>query len=156
MEALTEKQKTNFWKRVNKETESGCWEWTGTTNCPGYGRFPVNKKSYAAHRLSYVLSKGAIPEENCIMHQCDNRRCVNPAHLKPGTHAENMADMKEKGRAKGHKKKKLTQDQIKYILESGKSISVLTAELKVHPRTVERVRERYELVEETEETIQTI
>ena len=78
---------------------------------------------------------------------------MNPEHLKPGTHQENMADMKAKGRAARGKKKRLTEDQIRYILESGKSLSVLTAELKVHPRTVERIRERYELVEDINQTI---
>jgi hypothetical protein len=97
-----------------------------------------------------VIKHGEIPDGMFLLHQCDNKICVNPEHLKPGTHAENMAEMKERGRAKKGAKRRLTEEQIKYILESGKSISTLTAELGVHPRTIERIRQRYELVEDEE------
>ena len=153
---LTTVQAERFWKKVDKDVSGGCWEWRGCMHNNGYGLAVINNTSYRAHRLSYMIDKGAIPEGLYLMHGCDNKRCVNPAHLTPGTHKENMADMKAKGRAAKGKKKRLTMEQIKYILESGKSLSVLTAELKVHPRTVERVRERYELVEETEEATQMI
>jgi len=153
---ICKKQVERFWTKVNKDVSGGCWEWIGNMHNNGYGLITIDKKHWRAHRLSYCMENGSIPDGMFLMHQCDNKVCVNPAHLKPGTHAENMAEMKERGRASKGPKKRLTPDQIKYILESGKSLSVLTAELKVHPRTIERIRERYELVEETEETIQTI
>ena len=150
---LAQKQSERFWSKVNKDASGGCWEWIGNMHNNGYGLINVEKKHWRAHRLSYCIKHGSVPEGMYLMHQCDNKKCVNPEHLKPGTHQENMADMKEKGRAAKGKRKRLTMEQIQYILESGKSLSVLTAELKVHPRTVERIRERYELVEDTNQTI---
>lgn len=153
--AISDKQCERFFTKVNKEGANGCWEWIGNMHNNGYGLINIDKHNWRAHRLSYVIKHGSIPDGMFLMHQCDNKICVNPDHLKPGTHAENMAEMVARGRASRATKRRLTQEQIKYILESGKSISVLTAELGVHPRTIERVRQRYELVEE-EETNQTI
>jgi hypothetical protein len=153
---LETKQNDRFWNKVNKDASGGCWEWIGNMHNNGYGLICIDKTHWRAHRLSYCIKHGSIPEGMYLMHQCDNKVCVNPEHLKPGTHQENMADMKAKGRAAKGKRKRLTDDQIRYILESGKSLSTLTAELKVHPRTVERVRERYMLVEDTEETTQSL
>jgi hypothetical protein len=103
-----------------------------------------------------MIEKGAIADGLYLLHSCDNKICVNPAHLTPGTHVENMADMKEKGRANREPKRRFTMEQIKTMLESGKSISVLSAEYGCHPRTIERIRQRYELVEEEDQTNQTI
>lgn len=153
---LEARQSERFWSKVNKDVSGGCWEWIGNMHNNGYGLIAINKQNWRAHRLSYCIKNGTIPEGMYLMHQCDNKICVNPAHLKPGTHAENMAEMVARGRASKGPKKRLTQEQIKYILESGKSISTLTAELKVHPRTIERIRERYELVEEEVEVNQTL
>jgi hypothetical protein len=152
---ISKKQCERFFTKVDKDVSGGCWEWRGNMQTNGYGLMNVDKKHWRAHRLSYVIKHGAIPDGMFLMHQCDNKICVNPEHLKPGTHAENMAEMKERGRASRATKRRLTQEQIKYILESGKSISTLTAELGVHPRTIERIRQRYELVED-EEANQTI
>lgn len=81
-------------------TNSGCWEWKGLKMSSGYGHLKVFGKFVGAHRLSYELYKGQIPIDKEIMHLCDNRLCVNPDHLKLGTHKENMLDMVLKGRKK--------------------------------------------------------
>lgn len=78
----------------------GCWYWTGSPNGSGYGSLEINYKSERAHRLSFKLFKGHIPEGLHVCHTCDNRICVNPDHLWLGTRQDNMDDMRRKGRFK--------------------------------------------------------
>lgn len=100
----------------------GCWIWNGSKRGRGrlpYGCFTFRGKTITAHRASYFIYKEDIPDGKIIMHKCDNARCVNPSHLKVGTHLENEHDKLQKGR---HKGEKLTPDKVKDIrsmLDSG-------------------------------------
>lgn len=89
-----------FWSKVNKNTTSGCWEWTANRNNKGYGMFSVS--SYAgkqlAHRLSFKDANGPLERGALVLHNCDNPKCVNPAHLRIGTHKDNVADMDQRNR----------------------------------------------------------
>lgn len=99
-----------FWKYVNKNGRDNdeigkCWEWTG--GCSGgrgggYGWIGSGGKMIRSHRFSYQinhpLTKSIDDIKLCVLHACDNPKCVNPTHLRLGTHQDNMTDMKDKGR----------------------------------------------------------
>ena len=86
-----------FWMKVEK-TES-CWLWTAAINKTGYGDFYASRtKHVLAHRFSWVLHYGPVPDGLFVCHHCDNPRCVRPDHLWLGTTQENTADMLKKGR----------------------------------------------------------
>lgn len=84
----------------------GCWEWPLSRNKKtGYGQFTLKpvpaQVLVTAHRMSYSLFIGNIPDGHCVMHKCDNRGCFNPAHLDIGTIGDNNRDMVAKGRHAG-------------------------------------------------------
>jgi hypothetical protein len=67
-----------------------CWEWDSISHVDGYGRFRMGGRQWLAHRASYTVLVGPIPEGLNIDHLCRNRRCVNPEHLEPVTQSENL------------------------------------------------------------------
>lgn len=79
-----------FWAQVDKNTDSDCWLWTGRTDGKGYGFFSYASRAHRAHRLSYRLLVGEIPEGLQLDHLCRVRNCVNPAHLEPVTNRVNV------------------------------------------------------------------
>lgn len=92
-----------FWEMVRRGPSEECWPWTGSTRAGGYGaiavRVPGRRHRLApAHRVSWELHNGPIPDGLQVLHRCDNPPCVNPAHLFLGTNDDNVADMLSKGR----------------------------------------------------------
>lgn len=96
-----------FWCKVKIGLEDECWCWTGSKSSTGYGNISTkkNKSPINAHRLSYTINKGKIPDGMVVMHTCDNKLCVNPNHLVIGTKKDNSNDMMAKNRGIGQFKK---------------------------------------------------
>jgi hypothetical protein len=133
----------NFWDGTERRGPAECWPWTGSVNATGYGTmslapfgFPLRRA--AAHRVSWEIHNGGrVPAGLCVLHSCDNPPCVNPAHLRAGTRAENMADMKARGRSRSTK---LTTAQVSEIRASGESAAVLGARYGVSKSAVHRAK----------------
>ena len=134
-----------LWRRVLK-TQS-CWLWTGGPFAKRhYGRLYVGDgKSISAHHAAYILSGHTIPEGKILLHTCDNRRCVNPAHLFPGTKKQNTQDMLAKHReawGERHWNHKLNADQVAAIRQSsraGRTGRRIARAFGVSPGTVSRI-----------------
>jgi hypothetical protein len=88
---LTGQDEARFWNRV--ERTEGCWLWRGTVMKIGYGAIRFGGRNRTAHRVSYELNVGPIPEGKQIDHACRNRLCVNPDHLRPLTDGENKQNL---------------------------------------------------------------
>jgi hypothetical protein len=131
-----------FQTKYTINTQSGCWEWN-KTNKQRYGRFHFNGTVTFAHRFSYTLYKGQIPENFVVRHLCNNPKCVNPKHLDIGTTADNMKDKVIAGRqAQGinHGMAALAEDQVKEIYKSSLSNYDLADQYKTTPQMISFIR----------------
>ncbi|QZI78635.1 hypothetical protein 22664UKE3-2_060 [Escherichia phage vB_EcoP-22664UKE3-2] len=109
--------------------ESGCIRFTGHLDGEGYGRIMVARVKYMAHRLSYSINKGPIPDGYVVRHKCDNPSCINPEHLEVGTQADNIADKVSRGRqarGSGAGRAILTEESVREIRSSPLKVSELS------------------------------
>ncbi len=88
----------HFWSQVQQGVPAACWPWIGNLSRGGYGRAQWKGKTRQAHRGAYLLARGTFDDGLCVLHNCDNRRCCNPAHLYLGTPKDNYDDLHERGR----------------------------------------------------------
>ena len=110
----TNKQLERFWSKVHKGAADECWQWIGPVASHGYGRFTRGRKwEETSHRISWEFVNGPIPKGQVIRHTCDNRRCVNPAHMELGHQRENVRDVWIRRR----RSTKLTIEQAREIRE---------------------------------------
>lgn len=139
---LTDKDLARFWNYVDKTND--CWNWTAAVNTYGYGCFWWNKKQHQSHRVSWFIAYGTHPAD-CLLHICDNPKCVNPSHLKEGSQVDNMADKKHKRRqAFGEKMaaSKLTESDVLDIYKKhaeGQSLASLGREYGVSDTAISHV-----------------
>lgn len=144
---LSPKDIERFWSGVNR-TES-CWEWTRFTN-RGYGAINISGVVVYVHKLSWCMHNGAVLDGLCVLHKCDNRKCVNPDHLFLGTTAENNLDKEAKGRGVNlvgslHGNAKLIEEEVKTIrikLKAGITAAALAAEFRVSPHVIHCIKHR--------------
>lgn len=102
---MTQHLPTRFESKYIPEPNTGCWLWLGAvvnrSNPDTHGQFWIGTrkggKMHLAHRVSYELHVGAIPEGMNVNHQCDTPQCVNPDHVRIGTQAENVREACERG-----------------------------------------------------------
>ncbi len=143
------KGKSIFWMErfsaMMRKTD-GCWEWTGCRTPAGYGKVTICKKSELAHRVSFKIHIGVIPDGIRVLHKCDNPPCCNPDHLFLGTAKDNTADMYKKGRShtqrgKSYNPSKLTEDDVREIRANasyGVKQSELARRFSVHQSIISR------------------
>lgn len=121
-----------------------CWLWKGVRNADGYGRLYFRGHHDYAHRVAWELAHGLpIPTGVVIMHTCDNPACVNPAHLRQGTIADNNRDRAAKGRS-WKSKLDLDPDSVAAALRACGTVASAAHELGVSRRTIQRHLKRME------------
>lgn len=145
----------------------GCWVWTGSKDIDGYGSLRDGHKIKRAHRVSWEIHNGPIPEGLAVLHKCNNPSCVNPEHLKLGDHTENMQDRKRNGRAWHSEKwkaklsekmtgrqitwkaalaeanRKISREQASTIasrLSNGEKVSAIADEFGVHRTSISKIK----------------
>ena len=136
-----------FWTQVQeafRRPEMGpCWEWTGSKDRNGYGRFRFHRKGQKvdkkAHRLSYELEYGQVPA--LLRHRCDNPPCIRPGHLLPGTHQSNAIDARDRGLLVFRPKTLAETDhhEIWSLRDAGMPYPAIAARFGVSYETVRRV-----------------
>lgn len=145
-EEKIQKLKENYEKHVVRK--DGCWKWSGVKDKDGYGQLACGyHRQTKAHRVSWGLYKGEIPEGMKVCHQCDNPSCTNPDHLFLGTIKDNAKDMSNKLRGTNGTKNlhaKLNENDIPGIrkrLSDGESFYRIAHEFGVKPTTIWSIRE---------------
>lgn len=122
-----------FWSKVKIAGPDECWEWTAAKFKAGYGAIRCGDRTVYAHRLSYRIENGVWP--NICRHKCDNRGCVNPAHLCTGTQKDNMRDVAERG---GYRK--FSPRQVREIRDSKATSPVLGRQLGCCQTLIRQIR----------------
>jgi hypothetical protein len=149
---LTETRLNNFWAKVDKTScSSGCWFWTGAKQggrAGRYGAFQMGWKTQKrAHRLSFEIANGPIPDGMMVCHSCDTPLCVNPAHLFLGTAKINIEDMDAKnrrGKCKGEKNgaSKLTVEAVRSIYLDPRTNREIAEDYRINSNLVSQIRHR--------------
>jgi hypothetical protein len=140
-----------FFNKISKEDhEKGCWIWIGHKNKAGYGRIRQKYKDKTAHRFSWEIFNGPIPESMFICHTCDNPPCCNPDHLFLGTPKDNTQDCIKKNRQRyqkgsAHNMAKLSESEIpkiRELLKNGEKQYIIARMFNVSPMIISKIKHR--------------
>jgi hypothetical protein len=135
-----------FWEKVDVRGTGECWPWLASTKQGGYGKIASGDgRILLAHRVAYQLASGPVQPGLVVCHRCDNPGCVNPAHLFLGTQAENLRDMRTKGRGNPprgsqHPKTQLTNEIVTRIRADTRSHRRLAREYGIGKSTVGMIK----------------
>lgn len=136
-----------FWDKVAKAGPQECWLWTASVEGGGYGqiKMPGTRNQTKAHKVSWMIHNGEIPDGLFVLHHCDVRQCVNPEHLFLGTCADNLEDMARKGRhlyGEKNVQHRLTELEVHRIFDrrnQGLVMRDIASEFGVGAMTVQRI-----------------
>lgn len=132
-----------FWSFVIKS--NGCWQWAGAKTRSGYGDLTVRNRMVKAHRFSYELHFGKIPDGMEVRHACHNPECTNPEHLSVGTHADNMNDSVLANRTAAKERNpnsKLSSDEVLSIRKDHRSQRALAKIYGVDASTISDIKNK--------------
>ena len=135
-----------FWAKVDRGAADECWNWRGYLHPKtGYGMFGWNYGKYYAHRFVVMLREGTNLNGKYVLHSCDNRKCVNPAHLRLGTQKDNMDDMYARGRnfhqrGSKHGLAKLTEEAALEIYHDKRTHAVIAKDHGVGETAVRSIK----------------
>jgi len=145
----------SFWSKVDKRDPDDCWEWQASLDTRGYGNFGVPRNDgtgryimQRAHRRAWEFTNGPLlGSGQHLCHTCDNRKCVNPAHLFVGNPKTNMQDCAAKGRFNDRKgennpRAKVTEDIVRAVRAETLTLSKLMVKYKLPQTTVSDIRRR--------------
>jgi hypothetical protein len=152
--------KIKFAKHVKIDLATGCWIWEASCKGGNYGQFGFysrksgrKNRNMAAHRASWILYNGNIPDGLFVLHHCDNPRCVNPVHLFLGSQGDNRRDCVAKGRGStGHKTRnpgekhylhKLTDEIVRLIRSDPRGCTAICKDYNVSWSLIWKVKKRW-------------
>lgn len=130
---------------LTKREANGCLEWQGPMGNSGYGQTKWRRVYFSAHKFSWTLHKGAVPDGLFVCHRCNNKRCVDPDHLYLGTQSQNTQDAIASGLIKTgerHPLSKLTDVQVAEARDSLEPKKQLAARFGVHTATIYKAMKR--------------
>jgi HNH endonuclease len=139
---------SRFWAKVDKRGADECWPWTASTSSTGYGVIReggrLDGSLRKAHRVSAHLA-GMDISAGLVLHSCDNRLCVNPAHLRVGTHKENAQNAMDRDRVSWGEHRPNTRLTVRQVLAIRQRLALgegqksVAAEYGLHPSTISRI-----------------
>jgi hypothetical protein len=135
-EMITPRVVARFWAKVTRRGPDECWTWNGNKRKHGYGRVKLLKRDIRASHVALSISGRFRKDGQHALHSCDNPACVNPAHLRWGTNAENTADRVRRGRSRA----KIAEDDVRKIREDRRPPRLLAQHYGLAPSTISQIK----------------